>query len=117
MYTSSEVESGFQQLRSRIVSPALFGQSTQALGEYIGVAKFSARGAAALREHYHRARVAYAGKPWREAAVFEKAYKILLFQQMLENGVAMHQATTHGQYIEIDTEQDYAYANRVWNNG
>jgi choline kinase len=86
----------------------------KATGEYIGVARFSARGAAELREHYHRAQAAYAGKPWREAAVFEKAYKILLFQQMLESGVAMHQATTHGQYIEIDTEQDYAYANRVW---
>ena len=85
-----------------------------ATGEYIGVARFSARGAERLREHYHRVREAHAGKPWREAAVFEKAYKILLFQEMLERGVAMQQATTHGEYIEVDTEQDFAYANRVW---
>jgi choline kinase len=86
----------------------------EATGEYIGVTCFSPRGAAQLREHYHRARAAFAGKPWREAAVFEKAYKILLYQQMLEGGVALHQVTTAGQYIEIDTEQDYEYANRVW---
>jgi choline kinase len=86
----------------------------EATGEYIGVARFSPSGAAVLREHYHRVREAHAGRPWREARVFEKAYKILLFQEMLERGVAIHQATTHGGYIEVDTEQDYAYANRVW---
>ena len=88
--------------------------SDQATGEYIGVARFSAKGAALLREHYHRVRAAYAGKPWREAVVFEKAYKILLFQEMLEQGVTMHMATTHGAYIEVDTQQDFEYANRVW---
>src|SRR5262249_38768504 len=36
--------------------------SDEATGEYIGVARFSPRGAAQLREHYHRAREAYAGK-------------------------------------------------------
>ena len=85
-----------------------------ASGEYIGVAKFSARGAALLREHYHRVRAEFAGRPWREAKIFEKAYKILLFQEMIEQGVDLRMVTTHGQYIEVDTEQDYAYANRVW---
>ena len=28
----------------------------------------------------------FAGRPWREARVFEKAYKILLFQDMIEQG-------------------------------
>jgi choline kinase len=85
-----------------------------ASGEYIGVARFSPRGAILLREHYHRVQAVHAGKPWREALVFEKAYKILLYQEMLEHGVVLHQATTPGGYIEIDTEQDFAYANRVW---
>ena len=39
-----------------------------------------------LREHYHRRRKQFAGQPWREAEVFEKAYKILLFQDMIEAG-------------------------------
>lgn len=86
----------------------------QADGEYIGVARFSPRGAALLREHYHRVRGEFAGKPWREAKVFEKAYLILLFQEMIERGVAVHMVPTHGDYMEIDTEEDYALANRDW---
>jgi choline kinase len=88
----------------------------QASGEYIGVAKFTPRGAALLREHYHRARVEYAGRPWREAKVFEKAYLILLFQQMIESGVDVRMVATHGDYFEIDTEEDYALANQTWSH-
>jgi choline kinase len=58
--------------------------TAEAHGEYIGVAKFSAAGAARLRGAYHRAKAEYAGRPWRDARTFEKAYKILLFQDMIE---------------------------------
>jgi len=88
--------------------------SEAADGEYIGVARFTPRGAALFREHYHRVRGQFAGKPWREAKVFEKAYLILLFQEMIERGVPVHMVPTHGDYMEIDTEEDYALANRDW---
>jgi choline kinase len=88
--------------------------SADADGEYIGVAKFSPRGAALLRDHFHRVQNEFAGKPWREAKVFEKAYLILLIQEMIERGVAVHFVATHGDYMEIDTEEDYALANRDW---
>ena len=88
--------------------------SAHAHGEYIGVAKCTPRGAALLREHYHRVRKEFAGKPWREAKVFEKAYLILLFQEMIERGVTVRYVETHGDYMEIDTEEDYALANRDW---
>ena len=58
----------------------------QAHGEYIGVATFSAAGAARLRAHYHRCRAAHAGRPFHQAKVFEKAYLIQLFQDMIEAG-------------------------------
>jgi phosphoenolpyruvate phosphomutase len=83
-------------------------------GEYIGVAKFSAAGAARLREHYHRARSQYSGRPWREARVFEKAYKILLFQEMIEQGERFAHVDTPGGYIEVDTQQDFDYAREHW---
>jgi phosphoenolpyruvate phosphomutase len=83
-------------------------------GEYIGVAKFSAAGAARLREHYHRVRKEFAGKPWREAAVFEKAYKILLFEEMIEAGERFASVDTPGGYIEVDTQQDFDYARQHW---
>jgi len=85
-----------------------------AAGEYIGVAKFSARGAGLLRETYHRVRAEHAGKPWRNAKVFEKAYLIELIQEMLDDGIAVHMVSTEGDYMEIDTEEDYALANDVW---
>jgi choline kinase len=88
--------------------------SHDASGEYIGVAKFSRRGAALLREHYHRVKRDFAGKPWREAKVFEKSYLILLIQEMIERDVPVYFVSTHGDYMEIDTEEDYALANRDW---
>jgi choline kinase len=88
--------------------------SAEAYGEYIGVAKFSVAGAARLRQHYHRCRERFAGQPWRGARVFEKAYKILLFQEMVEAGERFAHADTPGGYIEVDTQQDFDYARENW---
>lgn len=85
-----------------------------AYGEYIGVAKFSAAGAARLRDYYQRCRRQFAGQPWREARVFEKAYKILLFQEMIEGGERFAHVDTAGGYIEVDTQQDFEYARQYW---
>lgn len=85
-----------------------------AYGEFIGVAKFSAEGAKQLREHYHRRRKEFAGKPWREAKVFEKAYLIHLLQDMVESGVEMQHVDTPGGYIEVDTQEDFEYARKHW---
>jgi len=83
-------------------------------GEYIGVARFSAAGAARLHEHYRRCRDRFAGQPFREAATFEKAYLIHLFQEMIEAGEQFAHVDTPGEYIEIDTQQDFDYARANW---
>jgi choline kinase len=83
-------------------------------GEYIGVAKFSPAGAALLCEHYDRVAREYDGRPFREAACFDKAYLIQLLQHMIEQGVPISQVDTHGDYMEIDTTEDYELANRSW---
>ena len=85
-----------------------------AYGEYIGLAKFSSEGAAALREHYHRRRREFSGRPFREARVFEKAYLIHLLQDMIEAGQSMAHVDTPGGYIEVDTQQDFDYARAHW---
>ena len=87
---------------------------SQAYGEYIGLAKFSATGAAALREHYHTRRSEFSGQPYREAKVFEKAYLIHLLQDMIESGQSMAHVDTPGGYIEVDTQQDFEYARSHW---
>lgn len=85
-----------------------------AYGEFTGVAKFSVQGATLLKQHYHRCKSLYAGKPFREAAVFEKAYLIHLLQDMIEAGVKMAHADIPGDYIEIDTQQDFELAQNSW---
>ena len=87
---------------------------SEAYGEYIGVAKFSAVGAKRLRDYYRRVHEEFAGKPWREAALFEKAYKILLFQELIEAGEQFAHVDTPGGYIEVDTQQDFEYARQHW---
>ena len=86
-------------------------------GEYTGIAKFTPAGAKALRESFHRAKEQYAGKPFREAAVFEKAYLILLYQEMIEAGLKFAHADTPGSYMEVDTQEDFELARRFWPKG
>ncbi|MEE2989969.1 MAG: NTP transferase domain-containing protein [Planctomycetota bacterium] len=83
-------------------------------GEFIGVARFSPAGAALLKEHYHRCQEQFSGQPWGPAALFEKAYLIQLLEEMIQQGVAMTHVDTAGGYIEIDTQQDFQYAQVQW---
>jgi L-glutamine-phosphate cytidylyltransferase len=85
-----------------------------AYGEYTGIAKFSKSGAALLKEHFHRCKKEFSGKPWREAVLFEKAYLILLFQEMIERGIEFGHADTPGDYMEVDTQQDFELAQNNW---
>lgn len=91
--------------------------AAEAYGEFIGVAKYSVEGARLLRQHYHRCRQEFAGRPYREAPVFEKAYLIHLFQDMIEQGIAFRHEDTPGDYREIDTLEDLDLAQRLWRFG
>ena len=87
---------------------------SDAYGEFIGLAKFSTAGAIDLKKQYHARHEEFAGKPYREAKVFEKAYMIHLLQDMIENGTSMAHVDTPGGYIEVDTQQDFEYARQFW---
>jgi len=89
-------------------------EPAHAHGEYTGIAKFSANGAKLLKEHFQRAKKQFAGKPFREAVSFEKAYLILLLQEMIEAGIKMSHADTPGNYMEVDTQQDFESAQKNW---
>ena len=86
----------------------------EAHGEYTGIAKFTDTGAGQLREHYRQAFRTYAGKSFREAPSIEKAYLIHLFQEMIEAGVRMAHADTPGNYMEVDTQEDFDLARKYW---
>lgn len=86
----------------------------EAYGEFTGIAKFTPVGAAMLRGHFREAQREFAGKPFREAVVFEKAYLILLLQHMIEAGISMAHADNAGEYMEVDTQEDFDLARRHW---
>jgi L-glutamine-phosphate cytidylyltransferase len=105
------VQNGVVTRVHRAIPPA------SAHGEYTGIAKFSAAGAKLLKEAFQRAKAKYAGQPFREAAVFEKAYLILLYPEMIEAGVQFAHADTPGNYMEVDTQEDFELARRFWPAG
>ena len=96
---------------SREVSPDV------AYGEYIGVARFTPRGAETLREHYRRVLETHDGRPFQGAVSLQKAYFIHIIQDMIENGVPVHKVDTHGDYTEVDTTEDYHLAQQSWRQG
>jgi choline kinase len=89
--------------------------SESAHGEYIGVARFSPAGAAALRRHYHRVRAEHGDGPFQRARTVQNAYLIDLFQELLDRGEVLEKLDTHGGYMEIDTTEDYQLACEHWN--
>jgi choline kinase len=93
---------------SRLIPPA------EASGEFVGVARFTADGAAELLEAFDRAREAHDGGTFREGRTFQRAYLIDLLQWMIEGGHVFHRASMHGGYMEIDTLEDLACAERWW---
>ena len=114
---SQHPESDAEKMRAdgdRIVELSRRIASDQASGEFIGVTKFSAEGAREIIEAFDEAAPAWAGREYREGRTFEKAYLIDLFQDMIEQGSSFHRVDTHGGYMEIDTTQDLAMAEKWW---
>jgi L-glutamine-phosphate cytidylyltransferase len=100
--------------RERVVELSRTIPSEQADGEFIGVMKLSAQGAAELTGAFDRAQRAYDGGLFREGRTFRKAYLLDLLAEMLEHGVPMQRENTRGGYMEIDTLQDLSMAEKWW---
>jgi choline kinase len=114
---SQHPETDAEKLRavgSRVVEISRRIDSEQATGEFIGVLKMTASGAREFLDAFDRARATYAGGPFREGRTFERAYLIDLLQTMLEAGTEMHHVDTNGAYMELDTLEDLAQAERWW---
>ena len=71
-------------------------------------------GARQFRDFYARRKAEFWDKPYREAAIFQKAYLIHMFQDMIEQGISFGHADTPGKYREIDTQEDMNLAQTLW---
>jgi choline kinase len=85
----------------------------EATGEFIGLARFSARGAEQMRARFHERRRALAGKPYGRASRFEVAYLTDLLNDLIEGGETMRPAFIDGGWREIDTVEDLERAKSV----
>ena len=79
-------------------------------GEFIGMMKFTPRGADIFKRHFHRAKQLFWDKPYQRAKVFQKAYITDIIQDMADLGVPIHCVTIGRGWKEIDTVEDYEKA-------
>ncbi|WP_437827829.1 NTP transferase domain-containing protein [Sorangium sp. So ce1153] len=119
---SQHPETDAEKLRAdaagRVVEISRRIPSESATGEFIGVMKLSARGAARFLSAFDAARAAFSERPeFREGRSFQRAYLIDLLQYMLEAGADLHKVDTHGGYMEIDTLEDASLSDAWWRGG
>ena len=98
-----------------IVKVGKFVGPEHALGEFIGLAKFTEAGGQKLKVAWHKARAAHTDDaPFGHATHFRKAYLTDLFMAMIAQGACIEAVEIQGQWQEIDTVQDLQRAAGLW---
>ncbi len=82
-------------------------------GEFIGLAKFSARAAETMRKEYRSLERALSGGPFGDAPRFEAAYLTDLLNHLIAAGEEMRSVDIEGGWREIDTTQDLERARAI----
>ncbi len=86
-----------------------------AVGEFIGLARHSARGADLMRQHFSDLCEEYDDDdPFRGGRPFRKAYLADFYEVMIERGVDVHWVPIDGGWREIDTVEDLHAVNEAW---
>jgi L-glutamine-phosphate cytidylyltransferase len=87
-----------------------------AIGEYIGLARLSARGAAIVGNTLDQLAHHFAGRddePFQRAASYRNAYQTDLWQHLIDGGLRIDPILIDGQWREIDTGQDLDRARQL----
>lgn len=90
----------------------------EAHGEFIGLAKFSAKGAKILTKEFKRLVAKYRkrqNQAFQHAKEFKKAYLTDMIQELIDRGYGVYSVDIKGGWREIDTDEDLAKANIFWN--
>jgi choline kinase len=85
----------------------------EAAGEFIGLARFSAAGADALRDVWREASARGLDAPFGAAATLRNAYLSDALNALAARGVPLVPVFVDGRWREIDTEEDLARAHAV----
>lgn len=91
------------------------GLEDNPLGEFIGLAKFSEKGALWLKETYADVRAKLDDdEPFQAAALFRKAYLTDLIEEMIDREYPVGYVPIDGDWREIDTVEDLDRVSREW---
>jgi L-glutamine-phosphate cytidylyltransferase len=106
----------------KVVSISKFCNPDAYDGEFIGVAKFTKKGAEILRKNYHRAKESKTcrfaeGQRFHDAVSIRKAYLTDMFQELIDRGYPIHPIMVNHGWVEIDTQQDFEYASDLIKKG
>jgi L-glutamine-phosphate cytidylyltransferase len=88
----------------------------EAVGEYIGLCRLGARGAAIVGNTLDALAQKFAGRedePFQRAARYRNAYQTDLWQQLIDTGIQIDPVFIDGQWREIDTGQDLERARQL----
>jgi len=88
----------------------------EAYGEFIGLAKFSKKGAKILVNEYHKILQKHKNKQERfqNAAEFHKAYLTDMIQELIDRKYFVNSVDIKGGWSEIDTDEDLKRARKKW---
>jgi L-glutamine-phosphate cytidylyltransferase len=91
-----------------------------AIGEFIGLSRLGARGAALAGDALDQLAKRYAGRdhePFQRAGRYRNAYLTDLWQELIDHGVRVDPILISGQWREIDTGQDLDRARHLLQSG
>ncbi|MFC1942663.1 NTP transferase domain-containing protein [Chloroflexota bacterium] len=81
-------------------------------GEFIGLAKFSSKGAETLKMNYDFARNKYKAGPFHRAPSIDKAYFTDMIQELIDQGYPVYHVDIRDSWAEIDTMEDFGRVSR-----
>jgi len=94
----------------RIINIAKNIDRKTAYGEFIGLAMFSKKGAENLKNCYKKSLEKFKNKRFHEVPSIKKAYFTDMIQEMIDNGFEVNNLNIYGDWMEIDTFEDYRKA-------
>lgn len=86
----------------------------EAYGEFIGLAKFTKRGAEILRSTYGRITNQHYNRPFQQAASLKKAYLTDMIQELIDRGNVISSVDIKDGWMEIDTLEDWERAGQLF---
>lgn len=92
----------------------ILNDKKKANAEFIGMMKLSPAGTTLFKEEFHRLKGIFTGRAFQRAKIFSQAYLTDMLQQLLDSGQKICCVPIKGGWLELDTPEDYAFANKVF---